>query len=762
MITLTYFISDRQDEEVLSQNPTLKYPGNLLLVCGNNYSPSKISNKPFIKGKSIFIQDYDNEIKESIRDDFYLFLYPYESINTFETENLEDKNYYIRIQEQYPKQRLDLDKINSFEVRLKNKNYLFTNINDFSLYEGIVIYSYLGNFYNLQENKKRYFYKMFEEKKENSEIITFLIKNNSLKFSDEELVKLIRSEKINSKNRLELALYISKKFMDKLEYKKAIDLLNVEYQYFGNSIALNYMLGVLHQTIEEYSKSIYFFKNVINFFKEKTFYKDDSFSYSICTYYPNYYVGEAYFNLKKYKEAKPYFENAIKFNSLMRVASDYLYEIEEIMSDKNADEELNFTCTMCGNSCRSFNVNITHDDIITILKHRPDLNLNDFVELKFGIDDYISGNDTIHWGNEKSKFIMLLKKKKNSKDCIFLENNLCSINDFKPLLCKVWPFNLREKDGKIRWGNSYREFIKNVCAYKMQNKKLSDINSLKEDIFKLHNSRTEFHSLINEWNNRIKNVEPSKEKFFNFFIPSNIEKTKENIIKNLINLLMINDNVTNLVENPFNSIYQNRKDNNIFMAFFIKEKYLDQFKEKKAMNFVLKRLNSLFCYRGNYPEENFKFYVDSVMLYLYFLPYEKLIENVYNDTIFLANKEKLNISIKSTEELYKNKIENVKNSFDKLLFEANKSIKNMNYKKAMNIHKAILDKELPTLMYWLNKRDFLPSEIQALDIKSKGLYKLFHSINSYEVSNEGQTKLNNILRKHFDNLLRQSKLISNK
>jgi len=84
------------------------------------------------------------------------------------------------------------------------------------------------------------------------------------------------------------------------------------------------------------------------------------------------------------------------------------------------------------------------------------------------------------------------------------------------------------------------------------------------------------------------------------------------------------------------------------------------------------------------------------------------------------------------------------------------------YKKAMNIHKAILDKELPTLMYWLNKRDFLPSEIQALDIKSKGLYKLFHSINSYEVSNEGQTKLNNILRKHFDNLLRQSKLISNK
>lgn len=225
---------------------------------------------------------------------------------------------------------------------------------------------------------------------------------------------------------------------------------------------------------------------------------------------------------------------------------------------------------------------------------------------------------------------------------------------------------------------------------------------------------------------------------------------------------MINDNVMNLVQNPFNSIYQTKKENSIFMAFFVKENYLKQFKEKKAMSFLLKKINSLFCYHINYPEENFKFYVDSVMLYLYFLPYEKIYENIYEDTIFLANKEKIENKILSIDELSKNKLKNIKTSFDKLLFESNKAIKSMNYKKSMDIHKYIIDRELPALIYWLNKRDFLPSEVQVLDITSKGLYKLFTSINSYELNNEGQTKLNNALRKHFDNLLKQAKIVSTK
>ncbi|GIW21324.1 MAG: hypothetical protein KatS3mg068_0331 [Candidatus Sericytochromatia bacterium] len=761
MITIIYFIDDKYDEDILIQNPTLKYPGNLLLVCGNNYTPKRITNREFIKGESIFVKDYDEDIKKIIKNDFYLLLYPYESVNKFETENLEEKNYYIQIQEQYPKEKLELNKTNHFEVRLKNKNFVFTNINEFELYEGIIIYSYLRNFPSLQENKKRYFSKLYEQKKENSEVITFLIKNKSLKFTDDELIRLIRSEKINSKNRLELALYISMKFIEKFEYKKALDLLNVEYQYFGNSISLNYTLGLLHQKIEEYNKAIYFFKNVINLFKEKTFYKEESFAYSICTYYPNYYIGECYYNLKKYQEAKNYFEVCLNYNSSMYSAVDYLYEIEEILSNKNHEEELNFTCTMCGNSCRSFQVNITHDDIINILKNKPGLNINDFVELKLGVDTPIISNDIINWGKEKSKYVMLLKKKQGSNDCIFLENNLCSINDFKPLVCKVWPFNLREKDGKIRWGNSYREFIKTTCAYKLKDKTLSEKSNLKDDILKLNQSRNEYHSLVREWNNRSKNIEANKSILFNFFIPSNVEKIKKEITDRLINLLMINDNVIVLAENPFPAIYQTRKENNIFMAFFVKEKYLNLFKEKKSMIFAMNRFKSLFYYHINYPEENFKFYINSMFLYLYFLPYEKIYDNIYNDTTILGTKEILDNKRLSIDQLLKDRLKNLKINFEKLLFEANKYIKSMNYRKAMNIHRSIIDKELPALIYWLNKREFLPSEVQVLDITSKGLYKLFSYINSYELNHEGQSKLNTTIRKHFDNLLKQSKIISN-
>jgi len=62
----------------------------------------------------------------------------------------------------------------------------------------------------------------------------------------------------------------------------------------------------------------------------------------------------------------------------------------------------------------------------------------------------------------------MLKKKENGY-CIFNKNGLCTIHDFKPLICKIYPFDL--DNGKIiqrkkslcqkKWGYN-QEYISDV------------------------------------------------------------------------------------------------------------------------------------------------------------------------------------------------------------------------------------------------------------------------------------------------------------
>ncbi|GIW22761.1 MAG: hypothetical protein KatS3mg068_1768 [Candidatus Sericytochromatia bacterium] len=116
---------------------------------------------------------------------------------------------------------------------------------------------------------------------------------------------------------------------------------------------------------------------------------------------------------------------------------------------------LNFLCQSSGNCCRFFSVNITHLDIKRILENRPDLKAIDFVDFKISTDK----NDNESFISTSGKKELVLKKKsKDSQECIFLENNKCSIHSFKPLVCKVWPFSLEK--GEITWIKDHIYFIK--------------------------------------------------------------------------------------------------------------------------------------------------------------------------------------------------------------------------------------------------------------------------------------------------------------
>lgn len=174
------------------------------------------------------------------------------------------------------------------------------------------------------------------------------------------------------------------------------------------------------------------------------------------------------------------------------------------------ENELDFACQSSANCCRFFNVNITHLDIKKILDNREDLNPNDFL--------YFTQSDPKE--DESESFIstygkrnISLKKKSNSQDCVFLDaNNMCSIHEFKPIVCKAFPFSLEK--GKISWINEHRGFIKKVCKY-ASIKATNDPDSLKE-LLKLHAKECKrYAQLVKIWNDEKQKELNDEELFLN-------------------------------------------------------------------------------------------------------------------------------------------------------------------------------------------------------------------------------------------------------
>jgi len=89
-----------------------------------------------------------------------------------------------------------------------------------------------------------------------------------------------------------------------------------------------------------------------------------------------------------------------------------------------------FTCKQCGNCCKGDGVvRLTEDDIERLSKY---LNISpqEFKE-KYTFNSFLGEV----WLNDKP-----------NKDCIFLENNLCSVHSVKPRQCENYPDTWRNTE----------------------------------------------------------------------------------------------------------------------------------------------------------------------------------------------------------------------------------------------------------------------------------------------------------------------------
>lgn len=108
----------------------------------------------------------------------------------------------------------------------------------------------------------------------------------------------------------------------------------------------------------------------------------------------------------------------------------------------NADSVFVFHCTKCGDCCR----------------HREDILLNPFDLYRLAKGFKKSPQSVaeqyceMYIGQSSGMPVVRLKTVGDDKSCIFLKDNICSVQDFKPTVCAMFPlgrFYQSEKDSTI-------------------------------------------------------------------------------------------------------------------------------------------------------------------------------------------------------------------------------------------------------------------------------------------------------------------------
>ena len=114
-------------------------------------------------------------------------------------------------------------------------------------------------------------------------------------------------------------------------------------------------------------------------------------------------------------------------------------KLKVISNDSDINKIGKFPCTSCHtNCCKEYVIFVNAHDIYR-LSDRLGLNSENFLEI-YGAKDYDLGI------NVKEGLLDLALKQKDG-GCMFLEESKdifrCTVNDFKPSVCKSYPFQMK-------------------------------------------------------------------------------------------------------------------------------------------------------------------------------------------------------------------------------------------------------------------------------------------------------------------------------
>lgn len=482
-ITFVYFIVDSLDEYIFFENKIKDKNKNIIVVTPENYVLKESYDYKQIKINNLFSTQSIKSIFNYIKTDWLMIMKPEEVfINTINTNKIESGAYNVLV-----KMFLSKDNKNMLlygDIKLFHKNYDTKSIKFLNTY----VLNYNGEYFPHIENRKRqYFIELYKFGNRELKTILYLLEKRLIKMDLELLLKKYYLEGDKSPENLELLRYIGRQYIISKDFEKAKEILFKALLDFPNSPCINSLLAETHFILGDYNQAELFILNCLKMGKDNSFYMNLPFNPAIIGYAAHYYLAKIYYKMEEYEKSKVAFEDCIDEKPDFEIAlKEYKLLLKEMPSQYV--NELNFSCQGCGNCCRKFKtVNINHQDVLKIIENKPELKFEDIVD---------------YYYDENLKTPLLsLKKKKDSIDCMFLENNLCVINDFKPLGCKIWPFTVKAND-IVTWTNSNRAFIKDFCSFKQVEGSNNRDELIKE--IKIHKENSDdLLKIFKKWENKI-------------------------------------------------------------------------------------------------------------------------------------------------------------------------------------------------------------------------------------------------------------------
>lgn len=717
-ITLVYFIEDYNQEKILY----LKFKNNdtsTIFIYSNSKPNLFIDKEKIILTDKNYFNDVLGQVFNLVSTDYFIYLKPEEDIPFInENEIFIQPYYFFEINYFFKKVPTDNlifknieDKILVSELRFYNKKHILEygieNISNDDCHKKIAIDNYHYFYEKIEEKLLKKHTNILNKKNYRSDSISYLTNYNIKLFSlnklkndfllDENLWINIQE---NFKNNNQSTEYISAClnlvfiYLSKNQDLAINQLISLE-KTCHNSTLILYLLAKYYYINNDFYRSIEYLEK-INTLKNN-YHKYSPFIYSILKYYSFYEIGELHIKMDNTEKAIENFEKCLTNCSDYSIITKLNNFID---SNKNNIIETNFSCQTCGNCCRTKLINLTHNDTKRILDNRTDLKVSDFI-------DYININKNTEDYNHADKFVsenhkemIALKKKKDKNECIFLDTeNKCSINQFKPLACKAWPFVIRETDNKLMWSIHEREFIKNNCSHILiENNNISEIENTIKDFKK---DRSAFFETIYKWNNYENN---KNKKFIDYALKNsnkNISDYKNNINQKIIDIFSENKNIDLIEEDTFTSIYFKQTNNTFSYGLHLSN--LTEFFNSENLESIKDSLLAQNYSISNQPEIYISFYInDSDTKYIVNLfPYttqKKVNINYKSKVIF--KKELVNINQIDDKLMFDKKIDYLQRRFNFIINQDYNPEKiNESYNNTINT--------IFTLLSWLNQKEFI-------------------------------------------------------
>lgn len=711
-LTIVYFIEDYNQEKIINLKHK-DYQHLKLLFVYSNLKPKIFHDNLLFTDKNFF-NDILALVFSKVETDCFIYLKPEETIPFISSsENFNQPYYFFEVNYHF-----QTDKLINHELRFYNKNKIINqgieNINNDHCHKKIVIDNYQYFYQQIEKSIVKKHLNLLKKEQYREDSVIYLL-NYNLKlfiensFEDKFLldIKTLLKLKTNFENNqispeyLSITLNLGFSYLKNNDYDQAFKQLNDLEGLFPNSPNLLYLFGIFHSLKNNYLQAIEYFNKVVKL--KDNYYKYAAVPYSWLNYSSIYQKGKMYIKLEQIDKAIEQFEICLNNNP----SNELIEELNFFISNNKVQiVETNFNCQTCGNCCRTKLINITHNDVERILDNRNDLIARDFIDylpINENMDEYNHGDKFL---SDNHKNMVVLKKKSTKHECIFLDNqNKCSINEFKPLACKAWPFVVRESDNKLMWAIHEREFIKNHCAHILT--KNNNVDQIKNDIVVFKKDRSAFFETVYNWNSLDKSLINQKENFLDYALKysnKNISLFKNSITDKLENLFSNNQNISLFELDPFTSLYFKETNSTFSYALYLDD--LGSFLNNDSLEKIKVLLDAEHYTISRQPETFISFYInhsDQRYVLNIFIYHSQTEISIHHQTKIIFKDQLFKVNTLNTEEMFNFKINYLTNRFQVILNNfSTKEYNNDNLIKAYQVIEEIIF----SLLSWLNQKPF--------------------------------------------------------